>query len=275
MPRVGIKANPRSRATARPPPQTRRQDVCRQGLRRSIPTCEKNPRGRGGRRPVTAAHAPADRIRPGSTAAKERRYTHCFDVECSVTADSSGLGAGSSWLARRRDEGVPLRYVQERQRRQPRRGPARHEESAVTEHEPRWRNWQTRQLEVLVGFISRGGSSPLLGIGGEEGMRDSGTKGLRHSGKRRAARSDQCRLRVAIVLYYIVVYYITTEQGSACRRCTSRRRRPWRRASSRSLRSSFSLSTCQPRAAYRTHLSDELNRLPARVRPYSVPQRLA
>ena len=29
---------------------------------------------------------------------------------------------------------------------------------------PRWRNWQTRQLEVLVGLISRGGSSPLLGI---------------------------------------------------------------------------------------------------------------
>ncbi len=29
---------------------------------------------------------------------------------------------------------------------------------------PRWRNWQTRQLEVLVGVKSRGGSSPLLGI---------------------------------------------------------------------------------------------------------------
>ncbi len=31
---------------------------------------------------------------------------------------------------------------------------------------PRWRNWQTRQLEVLVGVKSLGGSSPLLGIGG-------------------------------------------------------------------------------------------------------------
>src|SRR5688572_9176086 len=29
---------------------------------------------------------------------------------------------------------------------------------------PRWRNWQTRQLEVLVGVKSLGGSSPLLGI---------------------------------------------------------------------------------------------------------------
>ena len=35
---------------------------------------------------------------------------------------------------------------------------------ATTPNEPRWRNWQTRQLEVLVGVISRGGSSPLLGI---------------------------------------------------------------------------------------------------------------
>ncbi len=30
--------------------------------------------------------------------------------------------------------------------------------------QPRWRNWQTRQLEVLVGVKSRGGSSPLLGM---------------------------------------------------------------------------------------------------------------
>lgn len=29
---------------------------------------------------------------------------------------------------------------------------------------PRWRNWQTRQVQVLVGVISRGGSSPFLGI---------------------------------------------------------------------------------------------------------------
>ena len=27
--------------------------------------------------------------------------------------------------------------------------------------EREWRNWQTRQLEVLVGVKSRGGSSPL------------------------------------------------------------------------------------------------------------------
>ena len=29
---------------------------------------------------------------------------------------------------------------------------------------PRWRNWQTHQLEVLAGVKSLGGSSPLLGI---------------------------------------------------------------------------------------------------------------
>ncbi len=34
----------------------------------------------------------------------------------------------------------------------------------AVKHWPRWRNWQTRQLEVLVPFIGNGGSSPLLGI---------------------------------------------------------------------------------------------------------------
>ena len=34
-----------------------------------------------------------------------------------------------------------------------------------------WRNWQTRQLEVLVGVKSRGGSSPLLGIQDDPGRK--------------------------------------------------------------------------------------------------------
>ena len=33
-----------------------------------------------------------------------------------------------------------------------------------------WRNWQTRQLEVLVGVKSRGGSSPLSRILGARGV---------------------------------------------------------------------------------------------------------
>ena len=37
--------------------------------------------------------------------------------------------------------------------------------------QPRWRNWQTRQLEVLVGVKSRGGSSPLLGIQDDPGRK--------------------------------------------------------------------------------------------------------
>ena len=31
-------------------------------------------------------------------------------------------------------------------------------------NEPKWRNWQTRQVQVLVGIIPGGGSSPLFGI---------------------------------------------------------------------------------------------------------------
>jgi hypothetical protein len=41
---------------------------------------------------------------------------------------------------------------------------SRPDRSAGRDPQPRWRNWQTRQLEVLVGVKSRGGSSPLLGI---------------------------------------------------------------------------------------------------------------
>ena len=36
--------------------------------------------------------------------------------------------------------------------------------------EREWRNWQTRQLEVLVGVKSRGGSSPLSRIYGQPGL---------------------------------------------------------------------------------------------------------
>ena len=39
----------------------------------------------------------------------------------------------------------------------------------LTKASREWRNWQTRQLEVLVGVKSRGGSSPLSRISGPAG----------------------------------------------------------------------------------------------------------
>lgn len=51
---------------------------------------------------------------------------------------------------------------------------------------PRWRNWQTRQLEVLVGVKSLGGSSPLLGI--------------QFIGNHRKTRQNPCNFRGFCVL---------------------------------------------------------------------------
>ena len=54
--------------------------------------------------------------------------------------------------------------------------------------EREWRNWQTRQLEVLVGVKSRGGSSPLSRIDGIVGFPEVGKA---QSGGGRFASGEQ------------------------------------------------------------------------------------